>query len=113
MDAIDISSNFQSSNNALHISATKRGNRVTLIASGYGSSFNNGTVIYINDASLVPNVTSGVFLGGGVGLSTSNDQYVYTLGQYVYDGSTNRIVIYHSQNIALGILQYNVTYEIA
>jgi phosphoribosyl 1,2-cyclic phosphodiesterase len=113
LDAIDISSSFSASSSALHISATKRGNRVTLIASGYGSSFGNGTTIYINDTSLIPNTSSGTYLGGGSGVSISTQQYVYTIGQYAYDGSTHRIAIFHSQNIAVDALHYNVIYEIA
>ena len=113
LDATDISSSFSPSNNAVHISATKRGKRITLIASGYGSSFGNGTIIYINDASLVPNTSSNTYLGGGSGVSISTQQYVYTIGQYTYNGSSHYIAIFHSINIGVDALQYNVTYEIA
>lgn len=112
VDAIDVSSSFSPYGSALHVSAIKRGNRITLTASGYGSSFNNGAIIYINDTSLIPNTSSGTYLGGGSGVNVSANQYVYTLGQYVYDGSTHHITIFYSQNITLDELQYNVTYEI-
>lgn len=106
---VDVSDKFSASNNKLRISAQKHGKRITLSASGYDGSFSNGTYIIINDSSLYPNVTDGTYLGGGMGIATGTPATFITTDGYK---TSNIILIYHSQDIAVNLLQFNVVYDI-